>query len=242
MAEITITGVRLVDYRKIIKKNLSKGRSSIPEIEAYKICDAFDIPYPCTEVVREKSESFKVAENVGYPVVIKVLSPDIVHKSDVGGVITGIENKEQLSKAYDDLEANIKERAPFAKIEGIVIQKAMPKGVEVVIGGLRNEQFGPVVMFGAGGVLVEVFKDVSFRLAPLDPREALKQIAETKIYKVLQGFRGDEPCDLEAVSKLIVNTGRLICEIPEIKELDFNPVIVYPDGCVAVDARIILVR
>lgn len=135
---------------------------------------------------------------------------------------------------------NIGRNCPEAEIGGVIVQKQMPKGIEVVVGGLRNDQFGPVVMFGMGGIYVEVFKDVSFRLAPLDKDEAARQVRETKVYKLLQGVRGDKPCDLDALCEVIVNTGRLLAEYPEIAELDFNPVFCYADGCIVVDARLVL--
>jgi acetyl-CoA synthetase (ADP-forming) len=177
---------------------------------------------------------------MGYPVVIKIYSKQIIHKSDVSGVVTGIQNEEQLRAAYDQLLENMRKITPAAVIVGVLVQKQVPKGIEVVVGGLRNEQFGPVVMFGLGGIYIEVFKDASFRLAPLDKDEALRQVKETKAFILLQGVRGDAACDIGALCEVIVNTSRLISAYPEIRELDFNPVFCYPNGCIGVDVRIIL--
>lgn len=226
--------------QEIIKQCIAEGKNVIPELEAQEICKSFHISSPATALAADKEHCLSCAGKMGYPVVIKIHSKQIIHKSDAGGVITGIQNAAELDKAYDRLIDNVKKTCPTAVIEGVVVQKQMPKGVEVVVGGLKNDQFGPVVMFGLGGIYVEVFKDVSFRLAPLDKQEALRQIKETHVYKLLQGVRGEKPCDIDALCEVIVNTGRLLSSFPEIKELDFNPVFCYPDGCVVVDARLIL--
>ncbi|WP_371372857.1 acetate--CoA ligase family protein [Sporomusa aerivorans] len=229
-----------MDCQEIIKKSIADGDAVIPELEAQKICRNFNIACPPTILAKGKEQCSSVAQAMGYPVVIKVFSRHIVHKSDVGGVITGIQNADQLDKAFEQLMDNVSKNAPGAEVEGVIVQKQMPKGVEVVVGGLKNDQFGPVVMFGLGGIYVEVFKDVSFRLAPLNKDEALRQVKETKVYKLLQGVRGEKPCDVAALCEVIVNTGRLLAAFPEIKELDFNPVFCYPDGCTVVDARLVL--
>lgn len=227
-------------YRKIIKKALASQRKLIPEQDAYEICAAFEISYPPTRLVKTWSAVSKAGKELGFPLVLKIVSPGIIHKSDVGGVVVGISNRQDLKQAYEKIMADVKEKAGDVPIDGILVQKSMPKGVEVAVGGLKNELFGPMVMFGSGGVLIEVFKDVSFRLAPLDKGEAMRQIQDTKAYEILKGVRGARPSDLDALTKLIVNASRLIAEVPEIMELDFNPVLVYPDGCAVVDARMIL--
>lgn len=229
-----------MDCRKIIAASIAAGDAVIPELEAQKICRAYNISCPTTVLAADKEQCHTAAQIMGYPVVIKIHSRQIVHKSDVGGVIVGIGGPDQLGQAYDRLMDNIGRNCPEAEIGGVIVQKQMPKGIEVVVGGLRNDQFGPVVMFGMGGIYVEVFKDVSFRLAPLDKDEAARQVRETKVYKLLQGVRGDKPCDLDALCEVIVNTGRLLAEYPEIAELDFNPVFCYADGCIVVDARLVL--
>lgn len=229
-----------MDCRKIITSSIAAGDAVIPELEAQRICRAYDIACPATVLAKSRTRCLEVAQSMGFPVVIKIFSRQIVHKSDVGGVITGIASSDELGRAYDRMMDNIAKNAPAAEIGGVIVQKQMPKGVEVVVGGLRNDQFGPVVMFGLGGIYVEVFKDVSFRLAPLDKGDALRQVRETKVFKLLQGVRGEKPCDIDALCDVIVNTGKLIAEYPEIAELDFNPVFCYPDGCTVVDARLVL--
>jgi acetyl-CoA synthetase (ADP-forming) len=229
-----------MDCQEIINRTIAYGATVMPELEAQAICREFNITCPDTVLAVNREACLAAAESMGFPVVLKIFSRQIVHKSDAGGVITGVASPELLDKAYDQLLANVRENCPNAEIAGIIVQKQMPKGVEVVVGGLRNDQFGPVVMFGLGGIYVEVFKDVAFRLAPVDKDEVLRQIQETKVYKLLQGVRGEKPCDIDALCSVIVNTGRLLAAYPAIKELDFNPVFCYPDGCSVVDARLVL--
>ena len=231
---------RDVTCRPIIEKALSSGRALLPEPEAYRICESFGIPSPPTRFATGWEGLAKEAESLGYPLALKIVSPDIVHKSDVGGVVVGIGSPSGLKREYARMMKAVRQKAGDIRIDGALVQKAMPRGVEVVVGGIRNAQFGPVVMFGLGGTLVEVFKDALFRLAPLDQDEALRQIEETKAFEVLNGVRGAKPCDIDAIARLIVSAGRMLVEVPEIAELDFNPVMAYPDGCVAVDARIIV--
>jgi acetyl-CoA synthetase (ADP-forming) len=229
-----------MDCQEVINRYISAGDTVIPELEAQKICKQFGISCPATRLVTGPEACLTAAQEIGYPVVLKIVSRQIIHKSDVGAVITGIQTSEQLAEGYDRLLKNIRQRSPQAEIQGVLVQKQMPKGVEVVVGGLRNEQFGPVVMVGLGGIYVEVFKDVSFRLAPLDKQEAGRQLQETRAFKLLQGVRGEEPCDIGALCELIVNTGRLISSHAGISEIDFNPVFCYPQGCTVVDARMVL--
>jgi acetyl-CoA synthetase (ADP-forming) len=229
-----------MDSQEVISQCISEGNTVIPELEAQKICQQFGISCPATRLVVGKEACLTAAQEIGYPVVLKIASRQIIHKSDVGGVITGIQSSEQLGKGYDQLLDNVLQRSPQAEIQGVLVQKQMPKGVEVVVGGLHNQQFGPVVMVGLGGIYVEVFKDVAFRLAPLDKEEASRQLQETKVFKLLQGVRGEKPCDINSLCELIVNTGRLISSLTEITEIDFNPVFCYPQGCTVVDARMVL--
>lgn len=229
-----------MDCQDIVSKSIAAGETVIPELEAQVICRQYNISCPATVLAADKEGCLAAAQKMGYPVVLKIYSRQIIHKSDVGGVVTGIGSPEQLDTAYAQLMASVKRHCPAAEIGGVIVQKQMPKGVEVVVGGLQNDQFGPVVMFGLGGIYVEIFKDVAFRLAPLEKGEVLRQLQETKAYKLLQGVRGEKPCDIDALCEVIVNTGRLISSCPAIKELDFNPVFCYPEGCIVVDARLIV--
>lgn len=228
-----------MDCREIIVRCIERGDVVVPELDAQKICAEYGIVCPPSALATDKGQCAQIAAEIGYPVVMKIVSPQVIHKSDVGGVVTGIANEAQLEAAYEQIVQNVKQKCPEAHIEGILVQKQAPKGTEVVVGALRNEQFGPVVMFGMGGIYIEVFKDVAFRLAPLERDEALRMIESTKVSEILKGARGGTVCDIEALADLIVNTAKLVSDYPEVAELDFNPVFCYPEGCVAVDARII---
>ena len=226
--------------KKLFAKRIKDGYTILPELEAHKVCDAYGIKCPPTRFVTNKEQCIEEGNKIGYPVVIKIFSKQIIHKSEAGGVVIGIKDKEQLAQAYDNMVNTAKERFPKAVIEGVIVQKMMDKGVETIIGGFKDPQFGPVIMFGMGGIYVEVFKDTAFRLAPIDKEEAKRQIEQTKIYKVLKGVRGQKPCDIESLSETVVNVANLLSSNKEIKEIDLNPVICYPNGCVAVDSRIVL--
>lgn len=229
-----------MDYKKLMQGVLEAGRSHLLETEAYHICDAFGIASPEFQYVSNLNDGINAAIAIGFPVVIKVVSPQVIHKTDVGGVVVGIQSEEQFINAYNTMLDKVYNKVSVAELNGVMVQKEMPKGVEVAIGGLRDPQFGPVVMFGAGGILIEIWQDVSFRLAKLDRQEAMRQIKETRVLRLLQGTRRNAPCNIEALADLIVQTANLLVEVPGISELDFNPVLAYPDRCVVVDARILL--
>lgn len=212
----------------------------LSEFEAQKICSQYQIRTPRTALAKTEEECVEKCNDMGYPVVIKIVSKQIVHKSDVGGVAVGIKNEKGLGEAYKEMMERVGLKCPDAVIDGVLIQQMLSGGVEVVVGGLKNQQFGPVVMFGLGGIYIEVFKDVEFRLAPVSRAEARRQIEATKVYKLLQGVRGQLPCDMDALSGVITGVGQMLLDHPEISEIDFNPILCYPDKCVAVDARIVV--
>ena len=226
--------------REILRDSIKKGYTVLPELEAQKICESYGIKCPPTHLVNNKEDCIDAGNKIGYPVVIKIFSKDIIHKSDAGGVVTNINSDEELAEKYENMLKTVKGKYPDANIEGVVVQKMMSKGIEVIIGGFKDEQFGPVIMFGTGGIYVEVFKDTSFRLAPLNVDEARRQVEETKIFKVLQGVRGEKAVDIDSICQAIVNVGNLLIEYDEISEIDLNPVLCYPDEYVAVDARVVL--
>ncbi|MBA7640049.1 hypothetical protein ES703_47710 [subsurface metagenome] len=172
--------------------------------------------------------------------VLKVVSPDVVHKSDAGGVKLNLRTAKQVGKAYDDILEAIKKQYPEAKIQGVSVQKMARPGLEVIIGMSTDAQFGPVLMFGLGGILVEILKDVSFRIVPLVKRDAREMIREIKGYPVLEGYRGQEPVDVANLEELILKISSFVEQHPKVEELDLNPVIAYSDGAVAVDARVVL--
>jgi acetyl-CoA synthetase (ADP-forming) len=193
-----------------------------------------------TTLATSAADAVAQAEAASYPVVMKVVSPDIAHKSDVGGVKLNLKNADEVRAAYDAIVKSSLEHVPGAKITGVAVQHMAPAGTEVIIGMTTDAQFGPVMMFGLGGIMVEVLKDVAFRLVPLTDRDAAQMIQEIKGFPVLQGVRGQPPADVEALKGAIAKVAAFVEQHPEVRELDLNPVFAYPDGAIAVDARIVI--
>jgi len=210
------------------------------EFESKEMLRQAGIPVVETRPAKTRQMAIEAAKQIGFPVVMKIASPDIVHKSDAGGVRLGLTNATQVGKAYRDIISSVKEKAPDAKIDGVTVQQTAKPGVEVIIGMNRDAQFGPVIMFGLGGILVEILKDVSFRIVPLTRRDTAGMIREIKGYALLQGVRGQPPVNVTALEELIVKISEFIEKNPAVKELDLNPVIASRDGAVAADARIVL--
>ncbi|MEM3536264.1 MAG: acetate--CoA ligase family protein [Candidatus Bathyarchaeia archaeon] len=217
-----------------------EGRKYLLESEAKTVCMKYDIPVTKFEVAKNEAEAVKFAETIGYPVVLKIVSPEIIHKSDVGGVVVGLKSAKEVREAYKQIFKNVKKHKPDAKIVGILVQEMAPASTEVIVGAIKDPQFGPALMFGLGGIFVEVLKDVTFRIAPITENEAREMITEVKAYPLLKGYRNMPPADMEAIVKILVNTSKLVMEHQEIKELDLNPIMVYKNGAKTVDARIIL--
>jgi acyl-CoA synthetase (NDP forming) len=191
--------------------------------------------------VVENIDSATVAASlVGYPVALKVVSPDIAHKSDVGAVELGVANRDALLTRLPRLLDRVKERVPGAHVAGVLVQRMLQGGREVILGGKRDPSFGPVVMFGLGGVYVEVLEDVAFRLAPLSREDAEEMIAEVRGSRLLRGVRGERPADVDALAEALVALSRLLTECPEIVEVDLNPLLVFEHGVAAVDARVVV--
>jgi len=224
----------------ILDKARTERRTVLTEFESKKLLERAGIPVVETRLVRTKQETISVSKGLGFPVVLKIASPDIVHKSDSGGVRLGIANATQASRAYSEIMSSIKQRYPSAIIHGLTVQKMARPGIEVIVGMSKDPQFGPVLMFGLGGILVELLKDVSFRIVPITKRDAAEMIREIKGYPLLKGYRGQEPANIDMMEDLIVRVSRFVEQTPEIKELDLNPIFAYKDRVVAVDARIIL--
>ncbi len=210
------------------------------EFESKEMLRRAGIPVIETRLVKTKKAAVEVAREIGFPLVMKVVSPDISHKSDAGGVRLGLTNVTQVGRAYREIIETVKTKMPQAKTEGVTVQKMAGPGTEVIIGMNKDAQFGPVMMFGLGGILVEVLEDVSFRLIPLERKDAAAMIREIKGFVLLQGVRGQPPADINALEQLLLKVSDFIDKNPQIKELDLNPVIVSPEGVVAVDARIVL--
>ena len=212
----------------------------LSEFESKEMLRQAGIPVVETKLAKSRRAAIDIAKEIGFPVVMKIASPDMAHKSDTGGVRLGLANATQVGKAYRDIIAAVKDKVPNARIEGVTVQPMAHPGIEVIIGMSKDEQFGPVIMFGLGGILVEILKDVSFRIVPLTHRDAAAMIKEIKGYPLLQGYRSQEPANIPALGKLIVAVSDFIEKNPQIKELDLNPVIAYKDSVMAVDARIVL--
>jgi acyl-CoA synthetase (NDP forming) len=224
----------------IIDKAKNEGRTILSEVEAKDILEDAGIPTARSRLATSKKEAVAVAQELGFPAVLKVVSPQITHKSDVGGVKLNLNSQKEVRAAYDEIVASAQKAVRDATIEGVSVQQMARPGVEVIIGMTKDLQFGPVLMFGLGGVLVEVLKDVAFRIVPLTPRDARQMIREIKGFPILEGFRGQEPADLEALEGILLRLSSFVEEHPEIEEMDLNPIFAYGDGAVAVDARIVV--
>ncbi|MGC8601379.1 MAG: acetate--CoA ligase family protein [Thermoprotei archaeon] len=218
----------------------SDSRNFLLEPECDEVLRAYGIPVVDSFFAKTPEEAVKASEKLGFPLVEKVVSPDVLHKSDVGGVKVGISNPDEVAKAFTEIESAVKSANPKARFYGVYLQKMLRGGVETIVGGTRDPQFGPVVVFGLGGIFVEILKDVSFRVAPLSEDDAIEMMNEIKAAAILNGVRGSKPVDKVALARIIVSVGALMAENKEISSLDLNPVMATPDGAVAVDSRIIL--
>ena len=224
----------------VLQKARLDGRTLLTEVESKELIRESGIPVVESRLAGSKAEAVRIAKEMGLPAVLKIISPDVVHKSDVGGVKVGLENVRQVRTAYDSILSSTQAAVPSASILGISVQKMAEPGVEVIIGATKDPQFGHVIMFGLGGVLVELLKDVSMRLVPLTAKDARVMVREIKSLPLLQGYRQYPPCDLDSLEEAILNLSQFLEEHPDIKELDLNPVLCYPHGLVAVDARVVL--
>lgn len=226
--------------QQIIDRARSEGRTVLTEIESKEVVKQAGISVIDTKLATSKEEASSISREFGFPVVLKIASPDIVHKSDAGGVKLGLKTAKQVGKAYDDIIEIIRQKYPQARIHGVSVQRMARPGVEVIIGMSKDAQFGPVLMFGLGGILVEVLKDVSFRIVPLAKRDATEMLREIKGYPLLEGYRGQEAVDVSYLEELLIKVSDFVEQNPEVKELDLNPIFAYSDGAIAVDARVIL--
>jgi acetyl-CoA synthetase (ADP-forming) len=224
----------------IFKEASKTGRKYLLETEAKTVCMEYKIPVTNFRLSKSDDESVKFAEEIGYPVVLKIVSPDIIHKSDVGGVMVNLRSSTDVRNAYKQIINNVKKHKPKAKIVGIMVQEMAPPSTEVIVGAVKDPQFGPAVMFGLGGIFVEVLKDVAFRVVPFTEDEAREMISEIKAYPILKGYRNTPAADIKAITNILLSVSRLITDYPAIKEIDLNPVLVYHEGAKAVDARIVI--
>jgi acetyltransferase len=230
--------------RRSFDAALAEGRVTLGDAEARGVLAAYGFNLPASEIAANAREAVEIAERIGYPVVLKVASPDILHKTDVGGVRVDLQNAEQVVDAFDLITYRSLRYLPEARLWGCLVQKMMPPGLEVLLGMNRDPQFGPLVTFGLGGIYVEILKDVSFRIAPFSRGEAESMLQEIRARALLEGARGQPPVDRQALVEALLRVGQLVHDFPEIAELDINPFIVYPAGRggVAIDARLILTR
>jgi len=224
----------------VISQAAKEGRKNLLETEARAVCLDYGISVARSELAGNEDEAVCYAEKIGFPVVLKIVSPDIIHKSDVGGVRVNLRNEEEVHGAYGDILNSVKEHANKARIIGVLVQEMAPPSTEVIVGSIKDPQFGATLMFGLGGILVEILKDVTFKIAPITREEAQEMITEVKAYPILRGYRGTPPSDTNTIIDILLATSRLVTEYEQIRELDLNPVIVYEKGAKAVDARIIL--
>ena len=234
--------VDLPTARKVIARARRDGVSVLPEYAARELLSAYGIPFAAVRRVRTADEAVAAAKEVGFPVVLKVASPDISHKTEVGGVLLHLDDAAAVRDAVRAMTKSLRVRAPTARIEGFEVEAEVRGGKEVLIGLQRDPGFGPIVVFGLGGIYVEVLRDVTFRLAPVRPLSARHMIESVKAFPLLQGVRGEPPSDLDALAEAIERVSQLAVELPEVAELDLNPLIVrgVGAGVVAVDARIVL--
>jgi acyl-CoA synthetase (NDP forming) len=228
------------DPTAIIHTAQSQNRHLLTEVESKALLSAAGLDVVRTELAQTRDQAVSLAEDLGWPVALKVCSPDIVHKSDIGGVRLNLGSADAVGQAFDDIMTAAQTAQPHARLDGVSVQPMAEPGIEVIIGLTTDHQFGSLVLFGLGGVAVEVLQDVSFRLAPLTPYDARSMIRELRSLPLLTGHRGQPAVDLAAVERLLLGVSDLAASYPQIKELDLNPSFAYPDGCLAVDARIVL--
>lgn len=226
---------------EIFKVARDDGRRALG-LESFGILTAYGIPVVKTAFAGNEEEAIKTADEVGYPLVMKVVSPQISHKSDVGGIRLSLQNAGEVRAAYREMMESIPEKRPDAVLEGVQMQPMLSGGKEVIIGMIRDPTFGPMLMFGLGGVYVEILKDVSFVIAPVNEKEARETIMGIKAYPLLAGARGAKPLDIDALVDSILRVSRLVCDFPEIEEFEINPMMVLEEGkgAFAVDMRLTL--
>ena len=227
---------------EIIKDSLGAGKTHIGELVGNRLLECYGFRVLPTQLAKSADEAVAVAEELGYPVVLKIVSEQILHKTDAGGVILGLNDPQKVSAGFETIIQRAQRYNSEATIDGVLVQKMAPQGEEVILGANRYPVFGPLLMFGIGGIFVEVFQDVEFRLAPIGRNEARRMIRNIKGYKLLKGFRGRPKTDIETLERSIVDLSGMVINHPEIMELDINPLLVHPQGkgVTVADCRMIL--
>ena len=226
----------------VVDRARDEGTAILSDISARGLLSAYGIRFPRAKVVRDLDRAVEAADQIGYPVVLKVVSPDLSHKTDVGGVALGIRDSASLRAAWAAMQQSLQAKAHDARVEGFEVEEESQEGKEVLVGVQRDPHFGPILAFGLGGIYVEVLRDVTFRLAPIRPLSALNMVQSVKAFPLLRGVRGEPPSDIDGLTEVIERVSQLAMEVPEVLELDINPLIVLPDhqGVIAADARVVL--
>src|SRR6186713_2670167 len=226
--------------RRVLDTVKAEKRTSLTAPEGKLVCDAYGIPVPKEGVATSAAEASKLAAGMGFPVVMKIVSPEILHKTEAGGVIVGVKNAQDAEAAYDRILANAKKYDAKANLLGVQVQQMLGGGQEVIVGAVTDPSFGKLVAFGLGGVLVEVMKDITFRLAPATRDDALSMLDGIQAHEMLKGVRGSDPANRDAIADIIVNVSKLITDFPEISEMDLNPVFATKSNAIAADVRIVV--
>ncbi len=226
----------------VFRRVRSEGRVQMGDTEAREVLEAYGIPLPPSRLCQNATEAARFAEEIGYPVVMKIASPDILHKTDIGGVRMNLQSGSDVEDAFDLLTLRARRYMEDAEVRGCLVQRQVKQGKEVIIGMNRDPQFGPLVMFGLGGIYVEVLKDVAFRIAPYAREEAESLVREIRSFNLLKGTRGEAGSDIAAVVDTLLKVSQLVQDFPEIVELDINPLTVFEEeqGVAAIDGRLVL--
>ncbi len=226
--------------KQIIARAKQAGETNLSQHDAMKVLEAYGLPIAKTEFAKTREEAVKSAKRIGFPVAMKIVSTDVVHKFDVGGVKLDLTSERDVLESFNEIMRNVKSQLPKARLEGVVVQEHVRGGRETIVGMRRDPKFGPLLMFGLGGIYVEAYRDVSFRLAPVRELGAHNMISQIRGSKILEGFRGQPPSDIKALAECIERTSQLALELEDVQELDVNPLVAFEKGCRAVDARIII--
>src|SRR5437899_2139146 len=229
-----------MEVRRILDQVKAEGRSSLTAPEGKLVCDAYGIAVPKEGVATSAAEAARLASGMGFPVVLKIVSPEILHKTEAGGVLVGVHSAAEVEKGYATIIANATKYNAKANIQGVQVQQMLAGGQEVIVGAVTDQSFGKLVAFGLGGILVEVLKDITFRLAPATREDALSMLDGVAAAEILKGVRGAQPVNREALAGVIVNVSQLVADFTEIAEMDLNPVFAKPKGAIAADVRIVV--
>ena len=222
----------------VLSRVRREKRTILTEVESMELLRQAGLTVVDSRLARIKKDAIQLSRELGFPVALKIVSPDIVHRSEVGGIKLGIRNEAQLQKAFDEIMEAVRVKHPRARIQGVSVQHMVPRGLEAIVGMSKDPQLGPVLMFGLGGVLVEVLKDVSFRLVPVSKSDASQMLREIKGYPLIQGYRDSKPVSILALEDTLLKVSKFVEKTAAIRTLEINPLFAYRERAVAVDARI----